>query len=326
MTVKRAALAVTLALGFLVTPLAADAQPSAKVPRIGFLGPESAADWSGTMELFRQGLRALGHIEGQNMSIEWRFVGPADRLPDAAAELVRLNVDVIVTVTTPAALAAKRATTTIPIVMSGVASPVELGLVSSMARPGGNATGITNNPGPDMFAKQLQLLKEAAPKISRIAVLMTSHEVEVAYLAAMQGAAPTLGVTLVPVKVESPSVFDPATVAQGRPDALYVFPNSVNGAHQKAILDFAARNRLPTMHGARSYVAGGGLMSYNADWQAMRRRAAVFVDKILKGTKPADLPVEGPTKFDLVVNLKTANALGLTIPPSILARADEVIE
>jgi putative ABC transport system substrate-binding protein len=243
-----------------------------------------------------------------------------------AAELVQLDPDVIVTVTTPAARAAKGATKTIPIVMSGVASPVEQGLVASMSRPGGNATGITNNPGPGMSQKQIQLLKEAAPKIARVAVLMIPAEPELSYFAAMQDAGRALGVTVVSVTVDSPIRLDPATLTQARPDALFVFPNLVNGAHKRAILDFAATKRLPTMYGERGWVTAGGLMSYNADWLAMRRRAAAFVVKILNGSKPADIPVEDPTTFSLVINLNTAKALGLTIPPAVLARANEVIQ
>jgi putative tryptophan/tyrosine transport system substrate-binding protein len=232
---------------------------------------------------------------------------------------------VIVTVTTPAARAAKGATKTIPIVMSGVARPVELGLVATMARPGGNATGITNNPGLGMFQKQLQLLKEAAPKIARVAVLMTAREPELAYFGALRDAGQALGVTAESVTVDSPTSFVPHALTRVRPDALYVFPNRTNAIHMRAILDFAATNRLPTIYAGRDWVTAGGLMSYNADWPAMRRRAAAFVVKILNGTKPADIPVEDPATFTLVVNLKTAKALGLTIPPAVLARADEVI-
>lgn len=313
-------------LGIVAISLLATAQPRQRVPRIGFLGPDSATEWSVAMESFRRGLRELGYVEGQNLLIEWRFSGSFDRLPEVAAELVRLGPDVIVTVTTPAARAAKGATATIPIVMSGVASPVELGLVASMARPGGNATGITNNPGPGMFQKQLQLLKEAAPRISRIAVLMTSAEPELTYFHALQAAGHRLGVTVVPVTVDSPTRLDLVSLAGARPDALYAFPNSQNEGHRKTILDFTVANRLPSMYGHRDWVRTGGLMSYNPDWQAMRRRAAVFVDKILKGTKPADIPVEDPTTFDLVINLNTAKALGLAIPPSVLVLAEQVIE
>jgi putative ABC transport system substrate-binding protein len=325
---KRPGLAFLIVLlSILAAPLVAAAQPTGRIPRIGFLGPGPIADWPDTREAFRQGLRALGYIEGQNISIEWRFTDSGyDRLPDLAAELVQLNPDVIVTVTTPAVRAAKGATKTIPIVMSGVARPVELGLVASMARPGGNATGITNHPGLGALQKQLQLLKETAPKIARVAVLMTSAEPELTFFRELQDAGRVLGVTAVSATVDSPTRLDLAALTQARPDALYVFPNSPNWAHLRPIVDFAATNRLPTMHGEKDWVTAGGLMSYNADWLAMRRRAAAFVVKILNGTKPADIPVEDPATFALVINLKTAKALGLSIPPSVLARADELIQ
>jgi putative tryptophan/tyrosine transport system substrate-binding protein len=327
MRLARLTVPVALALTLLAVPLAVSAQPAGKIPRIGFLGPGPVADWDETKEAFRQELRALGYIEGQNISIEWRFtVSGYDRLPDLAAELVQLNPDVIVTVTTPAAKAAKAATTTIPIVMSGVARPVEQGLVASMARPGGNATGTTNHPGLEVLQKQLQLLKEAAPRVSRVAVLNFGAEPELSFVGTLHDAGQALGVTTVPVTVASPAQFDRAALTQARPDALYVMPNSVNGAHAQVIRDFAATNRLPTIYGDDSWVRAGGLMSYNADWLAMRRRAAALVVKILNGTKPADIPVEDPTTFRLVINLKTAKALGLTIPPSVLARADEIIQ
>jgi putative ABC transport system substrate-binding protein len=320
-------LLIVLVFALLTAPLAAQSLPAGKIPRVGFLGPGPIADWSDSIEAFRQGLRTLGFIEGQNIRIEWRFTPNGyDGLSDVAAELVQLHPDVIVTVTTPAAKAAKAATTTIPIVMSGVARPVEQGLVASMARPGGNATGTTNHAGLDVFQKQLQLLKEAAPRVSRVAVLTTGGEPESSFIRAMHGAGQVLGVTIVPVTVDSLTRLDLNALTQARPDALYVFPNSVNGAHLRAILDFAATKRLPTMHSQRDDVTAGGLMSYNSDWLAMRRRAADFVVKILNGAKPADIPVEDPTTFSLVINLKTAKALGLTIPPAVLARADEVIE
>jgi ABC-type uncharacterized transport system substrate-binding protein len=239
---------------------------------------------------------------------------------------VRLNMTVIVTMTTPAAQAAKAATATIPIVMAGSADPVALGLVASPAHPGGNVTGVTNNPGPSFMEKHLQLLKEAAPRVSRVAILMMSHPVEVLYFNAMQAAGPAVGLTPVSVLVDSPTQFDVATLTRARPDALWVAPNTINGAHEKAILSFAGTNRAPTMFVDRPPVAAGGLMSYSVNWLDLRRRAADFVDKILKGAKPADLPVEEPRTFELVLNLKTAKALGLTIPQSILVRADEVIQ
>jgi len=235
-------------------------------------------------------------------------------------------VDVIVTITTPAALAAKAATSTIPIVMAGSADPVGLGLVASLARPGGNVTGVTNSPSGVFSVKQLQLLKETAPRISRVATLMTSSSFEATALSDMQAASAALGVTVVAFKVESPNQIDLDALGKLRADALYVFPNPINGKHTNAILAYAAENRLPAMYGEREYVEDGGLMSYWTDWVALRRRAADFVDRILKGAKPADLPVEDPIKFELVINLKTAKALGLTIPQSLLLRADEVIQ
>jgi putative ABC transport system substrate-binding protein len=327
MRFARLAALATLALTVLASPLAVEAQQAGKIPRIGFLGPGPITGWSDSIEAFRQGLRALGFIEGQNIAIEWRFTPNGyDGLPALAADLVQLNPDVIVTVTTFAARAAKAATKTIPIVMSGVNSPVEQGLVASMSRPGGNATGTTNSPGLGMTQKSLQLLKEAVPKIARVAVLMIPAEPELTFFRTLQDTGQALGVTPVSVIVDNPTRFDPAVLTQARPDALLVFPNSVNSVHERAILDFASTNRLPAMYGDSYFVRAGGLMSYGADWMAMRRRAAAFVVKILNGTKPDDIPVEDPTVFILAINLKTAKALGLTIPPSVLARADEVIQ
>ena len=318
---------VALALSMVAAPLAADAQQAGKVYGVGVLALNSAAGNAPDVAAFRERLGQLGYVEGQNLHIETRFAdAERDQLPRLAAELVRLNVDVIVTITTPAARAAKAATTTIPIVMAGSADPVALGLVASLAHPGGNVTGVTNNPGPSFMVKHLQLLKEAAPKAARVAVLMTSEEVEVLYFRAMEAAGPAVGLTPVSVIVDSPTQFDVATLTRARPDALYVSPNATNDAHMRAIVSFAATNRLPTMFVDRPPVEAGGLLSYSVNWLDLRRRAAVFVDKILKGANPADLPVEEPTTFALVINLKTAKALGLTIPQSVLIRADEVIQ
>jgi ABC-type uncharacterized transport system substrate-binding protein len=320
---RRAFVAGTL--GMLAAPLAAHGQQAGKVYRIGVLALNTAAAYEPDLAAFRQRLLELGY--GQNVLIEARFADRAvERLPALAAELVRLNVDTIVTITTPAAQAAKDATATIPIVMAGSADPVKLGLVASLARPGGNITGVTNNPGPDFQVKTLQLLKEAVPKVSRVAVLMTSHEVEVRSFNAMHAATPALGVTPVSFKVESPADIDLVALTRMHADGLYVFPNAINGGHYRAILDFAVANKLPVIYGEREAVDAGGLMSHSVNWLELRRHAAVFVDKILKGTKPADLPVEDPTRFELVINLKTAKALGLRIPPAVLARADEVIQ
>jgi ABC-type uncharacterized transport system substrate-binding protein len=301
------------------------AQTSGKVYRVGIL---SMGRSTPDIDAFRERLGQLGFVEGRNIRIETRSANrQKDRLPALATELVRLDVDVIVTITTPAAQAAKAATTTIPVVMAGSASPVALGLVASMARPGGNVTGVTNNPGPGFVTKQLQLLKEAAPKVSRIAIVMTGFPVERSALEEMQAAGPALGVTPLSVIVDDPTQRDvTASLMQSHPDALYVFPNTINNAHAKAISSFAAMHQLPTMYGEREAVEAGGLMSYWVNWLELRRHAAVYVDKILKGTKPADLPVEGPTQFELVINLKTAKAIGLTIPKDLLLRADEVIQ
>jgi putative ABC transport system substrate-binding protein len=322
-----AVLSVILALALSAVPVAAEAQQARKVSRVGVLVLGPAGANAPDLAAFRERMKQLGYVEGQNLQIESRFADrEMDRLPGLAADLVRVNVDVIVTITTPAAQAAKAATATIPIVMAGSAEPVGLGLVASLAHPGGNVTGVTNNPGPSFMVKQLQLLKEAAPKVSRVAVFMMSHPVELAHFNAIEMAGAALGLTPVSVLVDSPTHFDVATLTRARPDALYTFPNSINGAHTRAILNFAATNRLPTMFVDRDPVEAGGLMSYSVNWLDLRRRAAVFVDKILKGAKPADLPVEDPTKFEFVINLKTAKALGLTLPQSILIRADEVIQ
>jgi putative ABC transport system substrate-binding protein len=309
----------------LESPTATIAETS--VHRIGVLSLGTSKGNARDVAALRDQLNGLGYAEGRNLVIESRFTdGESERLPGLAAELVRLKVDVIVTITTPAALAAKAATSSIPIVMAGSATPVELGLVNSLARPGANVTGVTNSPGSAFPAKQLQLLKEAAPRISRVAVLMTSFPFETSAFTAMQAAGPALGVAVVEFQVESPTEMDLDALAKLRADALYVFPNAINQRHSKAILAFAAENRMPAIYGARDMVEAGGLMSYWTDWLALRRHAADFVDRILKGAKPADLPVENPTRFELIINLRTAKALGLTIPQSVLLRADEVIE
>jgi putative ABC transport system substrate-binding protein len=314
-----------IALTLLSAPLPADAQQGGKIYRIGYLTAGGSVS-----EAFRQALRQLGYVEGQNIVIESRFAErKLDRLPDLAAELARLKVDVIVTITTPAALAAKQATSSIPIVMSGSAYPVELGLIASLARPGGNVTGLTNNPGSGFMGKWLQLLKETAPKISRVARIHDlSIPPEARGLPETQSAARALGLTVLSADVRGPNDFDQAfaMMTRERADALMVVPNSLNGAHTRVIVDFAVKNRLPSMFGDADSVKAGGLMSYWTNWDDLRRRTAGFVDKVLKGAKPADLPVEQPTRFDLVINLKTAKALGLTIPQSILLQADEVIQ
>jgi putative ABC transport system substrate-binding protein len=234
---------------------------------------------------------------------------------------------VIVTIGTPASLAAQAATATIPIVMAGSANPVGLGLVASLAHPGANVTGVTNGIGPGLAVKQLQLLKEAAPKVTRVAIIKVDHPIEDAAFGAIELAAPQLGVVPVAVVIDASNPSDVRLpLTQARPDALFVFPNSTNDFYAAAIATFAAENRLPTMYGARRAVSNGGLMSYGVNWLDLRRHAADYVDKIFKGIKPAELPVEGPVAFEMVVNLKTARVLGITIPRSVLLQATEVIE
>ena len=309
-------------------PRASHAQTAARPHKIGIVALGTASGNAADVQAFRERLVQLGYVEGRNLVLESRFAnGQSVALPALAADLVRLQMDVIVTITTPAAQAAKAATASIPIVMAGSANPVGMGLVASLSHPGANVTGVTNNPGRGFVLKQLQLLKEAAPKISRVAIIKTNYPIEDAAFGAMELAGPQLGV--IPVAV----VFDASTwsevrllLTQARPDALYVFPNAINDLHAGAIATFAAENHLPTIYGGRDGVDAGGLLSYGVNWLDLRRHAAVYVDKILKGAKPADLPVEGPVKFEMVVNLKTAKALGITIPQSVLLQATEVIE
>jgi putative ABC transport system substrate-binding protein len=321
-------LSLTLAVVLLAAPLAVDAQPAGKVYRIGYLSLGSPSN--GVSRQFRDTLRQLGYVEGQNLLIEARFAdAKVDQLPGLAAYLVQRNVDAIVTIGTPPVKAAKDATATIPIVMAGSADPVEHGLVASLARPGGNVTGVTHSPGPQIAAKGLELLKDTVPTISRIGVLWDSSALhEGLALQEQQRVAPALGITLLPIDAKTLPELTAALSEMRRQhvDGLFVFPNFINDKHEQLIRDFAATNRLPTMCQDSDFVEHGGLMSYYTNWNRLRERAAVFVDKIFKGSKPSDLPVEQPTKFDLVVNLKAAKALGLTVPPSVLARADLVIE
>ncbi|MGH9364077.1 MAG: ABC transporter substrate-binding protein [Thermoanaerobaculia bacterium] len=314
---------------FVSVPLAAEAQQATGMPRIGYLGTSSPSAEPHLVEAFRQGLRDLGYIEGQNIAIEYRWAeGQDDRLPSLAAELVRLKADVIVTAGTPGALAAKQATQTIPIVMASSGDAVRAGLVASLARPGGNVTG-SSALRPDLEGKRQELLKQVVPRLSSVAVLSNpANPNNTNTLEQMQIAARTLRLTLQPVvEVRRLGDFEHAfaTIANARPHALVVTSDRRLLAHRRRIVDFAAKSRLPAMYGYREYADAGGLMSYAPSNIALFRGAASYVDKILKGMKPADLPVQQPTKFELVINLKTAKALGLTIPPSLLGRADEVI-
>ncbi len=319
----------TLALGLIAAPFPAGAQRAGRIPRIGFLGTSSPSLESHFVEAFTQGLRDLGYVEGQNITIDYRWAeGQDDRFPDLAAELVRLKADVIVTTGTPATLAAKQATKTVPIVMASSGNPVQSGLVASLARPGGNVTGLSIFA-PELEGKRLELLKEAVPRLSRVALLWNpANPALTVVFQQTQIAAKALRLTPQPV-VEVRRVDDFelafATIAGARPQALVVLVDRLLLAHRRRIVDFAANSRLPAMYGYRDYVDAGGLMSYAPSNIDLFRGAAIYVDKILKGANPANLPVQQPAKFELIINLKTAKALGLTIPQSLLRRADELI-
>jgi putative ABC transport system substrate-binding protein len=320
-------------LGFLTAPLAAEAQQAGKVARIGYLVTGSLEALEPTrVDALRQGLREHGYVEGQNILIEYRAAdGRVERLAALAAELARLKVDVIVAVATPGGRAAQQATTTIPIVVVAMGDPVGDGLVASLARPGGNVTGSTFL-GPELVPKRLELFKEALPSISRIAVLWHpgafSERTMDDMLKETEATSRTLGMLLQRAEVRSAGDLGRAFSAmlKGRADALFVFPSTMLFGERRRIVAFAAKHRLPAMFNAREFVELGGLMGYGANLTDLNRRAAIYVDRILKGSRPGDLPVEQPTKFELVINLKTAKALGLTIPPSLLQRADQVLE
>jgi putative tryptophan/tyrosine transport system substrate-binding protein len=319
-----------VALGLLAAPLAAKAQQARWVYRIGLLeSSEPNAGRQAWWNVFRQRMHELGYVEGQNVTFEPRWAqDDDDRLSKLAADLVGLKVDVIVTAGTTAALAAKRATTTIPIAMATGADPVATGLVASLRRPGGNVTGMTtlNN---ELTAKRLELLRIVAPRVAHIAILWDERNPgNRLAVDGTEAAAKPAGLTVHSIPVRGPAEIEAAfaTVVRDRAGALSIVPNPMFFAHRKRLAELAMKHRLPTIVGVREYAAAGGLLSYGADNPDMFRRAAVYVDKILKGAKPADLPVEQPTKFELVINLKTAKALGLTIPPSLLLRADELIQ
>jgi ABC-type uncharacterized transport system substrate-binding protein len=310
---------------------AAQAQQPKKIPLIGFLSARDPATESARAAAIRLALRDLGYTEGKNIAIEYRYAeGKLDRLPELAAELVRLKVDIIVAGGDPGIRAAKNATKTIPIVtMGGGADPIEAGFVESLARPGGNVTGITNL-GRELTAKRLELLKEAVPKVARVAVLYDAANPVNAFdvKEVLPVAARALKLTLRSWEVRAADDFDRvfAALNKERPDGLYVSPGPVINVNQKRTVAFALKIRLPAMYSNKDAVDAGGLMYYGADLADSYRRVAIYVDKILKGAKPADLPVEQPTKFELVINLKTAKQLGVTIPQSMLYRADKVIK
>ena len=322
--IVRAALAVAVAIAILVAPFAAKAQEAGKVTRIGMLTASS----SPFVEAFKQGLRELGYVEGRNIVIEYRSTdGRDERLPGLVADLVRLKVDIIVA-SSQGAVAARQATTAIPIVMPIITDPVRLGLVASLARPGGNVTGLATQ-NDELPGKWLELVKETLPKVSRVAVLFHPTYDGGVQLKASEAAARSLGVRLQALKVEHPDDFANAfaEVQKNRAEALVVSSSGLFYAHRTRLVEFAAKHRLPTIyHQSEFVVESGGLMSYGPDFRDLFRRSATYVDKILKGAKPGDLPVQQPTKFELVINMKTAKALRLTIPQSVLSRADQVIE
>jgi putative ABC transport system substrate-binding protein len=320
---------VTLLGGAAATwPLAARAQQAGRLPTIGFLGAGSQASASQWTAAFMQRLRELGWIEGRTLAIQYRWAeGRSERFPEIAAEFVRLKVDVIVTYGSPASVAAKETTAITPIVFCLVGDPVGIGLVTSLARPRGNISGLSNQFA-DLGPKKLEVFREVVPGLRRLAILINvANPSSVLELVDDQAAARTLGVEVVISEIRRAEDIAPAIDAlKGQADALYVASDALVMTNRNRINTFALAARLPTMHGVREYVEAGGLMSYGPNYPDMFRRAGDYVDKILRGAKPGDLPVEQPTKFDLVINLTTAKALGLTIPESFLLRADEVIE
>jgi len=309
-------------------PLAAGAQTTSRIPRIGYIGASSGTANAHVLEAFRRGLSDLGYVDGQTVQLEVRWAeGHNERIPDFVAELIDLKVDVLVTGNSTGALAAKKATETTPIVMVS-ADPVGLGLVASLARPAGNITGLSYF-NEVIIAKRLQLLKELVPGLARIAVLRNPNiAIHATFWKDTETAARTLGVALQPLDVRNPDDFEAAFAAASRYNAhaLVAFDDALTIAHRSRIVALAASNRLPAMYGLRDFPAEGGLMSYGPSFVDLFQRAATFVDKILKGAKPADVPVEQPTKFEFVINRKTANALGLTVAPTLLIQADEIID
>ena len=324
---RRAFLATIL--GLLGAPLRVQAQGSGKIPRVGYTFARVSSEDQPVWDVMRQGLRELGYVEGQNIALEVRWAeGRYERLPELVAELIRLEVDVLVVGTTPGALAAKSATRTIPVVMYAVGDPVGSGLVTSLAHPGGNLTGLSLF-NKEVSGKRLEILKQSLPSISRVAVLRNPRNpIHAVFWKETQAAARTLGLQLQAINIYGPEDFDEAFAAavRGHADGLLGFDDSLTLGYRTRLVALAAKRRLPTMFGLREFPDAGGLMSYGPSNFDMYRRTAIYVDKILKGAKPADLPVEQPEKFELVINLKTARTLGLSIPPSLLARADQVIE
>lgn len=322
-------LLLILAMAIVGAPLGAEAQQAGKVPRIGFLGNTTPVLEANLVGPFREGLRDLGYVDGQNIVIEYRWAdGKYDRFPALIAELLAQKVDVVVTAGTPATLAVKKATTSVPLVMIAVGDPVGTGIVPSLSRPGGNITGLTSIS-PELDGKRLELLREIVPNVSHIAVLWNSSSpLQVVAERETRAAAQVLRMRVLSLGVRSIQEIEDAfaTIVRERPGALLVLADRLFLQHRGRIMDFATKHRLPGVHAYRELVEAGGLASFGPSYAGMHRRAAYYVDKILKGAKPADLPVEQPTKFELIINLKTAKALGLKIPQSVLIRADEVIQ
>ena len=309
-------------------PLAARAQQPAKLPTIGFLGAATASVAGQWFAAFVQRLHELGWMEGRNIAIEVRWAeGRSERYAEIAAEFVRLNVDVIVTVGTPASLAAKQATSVVPIVFVAASDPVGTGLVASLARPGGNVTGLSNQQA-DLAGKRVELLREVVPGLRQLAIMANvDNSASVLEMREVQTAARTIGLEVAILEVrQAEDIANGFELLKSRADALYVVSDPLLGSNRVRINTLALGMRLPTLHAFREYVEAGGLMSYGPNFPHLFRRAGDHVDKILRGAKPADIPVEQPTKFDLIINLTTAKALGLTVPATLLARADEVIE
>jgi putative tryptophan/tyrosine transport system substrate-binding protein len=320
---------VTLTLSMLVTSLAAEAQQLTKVHRIGWLGAGSPLSSRAYVEAFQQSLRDLGYIEGQSIALEYRFAeGKLERLPELAAELVHLTMDVLVTAGSPATQAVQHATSTIPIVGVALADPLGTGFAASFARPGGNITGLAFQ-NADLSTKRLELLTEAVPGVTRVAVLWDSHfPASPSAVRAVEEAARALGVQIHLLEVQGPEDFARVVAAatRERAQALFQVASPLFSTHSETFIDLVAKSRLPATCETRPFVVAGCLMTYGPSFPDMYRRAAYYVDRILKGAKPGDLPIEQPMKFELVINLKTAQALGLTIPPTLLFQADEVIK
>jgi putative ABC transport system substrate-binding protein len=327
MTDRRGFLA-SVGFGLLARPFVAEAQPLPKTPRIGYLGPTSASGGARLLESFRQGLRELGYVEGQNIFVDYRWAdGMPDRFPALAAELIQLRVNAIVTYNNAPVAALQHATRTVPIVAASMGDPVGAGFVVSLAQPGGNITGFASLS-HELGGKWVALLVEAVPKVSRIGVLAVSRASHTTQWKEIQGAAKALKATPQLHEIAGPDEIDHAfaSFVTGRAQGLIVMPHAVTNARRAQIVSLAAKYRLAGLYPDRQYVEAGGLMSYGADYSELHRRAAAVVDKILKGARPADLPVEQQNTYELVINLKTAKALGLTIPPSVLLRADEVVQ